>query len=161
MRTIDYDRRSAVEYARTWAYRRNPEFYNFDGLGGDCTNFVSQCLLAGSSIMNYRPVTGWFYRSANDRTASWTGVEYLYRFLTENEGVGPYAREAEIEELEEGDLVQLGRATGDFYHTPIIVGRPGSNPLVAAHTYDAFNKPLYGYYFERLRGIKILGVRTE
>ena len=122
MKIIAYDRKAAVEYARKWAYGRNPQYYNFDSLGGDCTNYVSQCLHAGGAVMNYRPVTGWFYRSANDRTASWTGVEYIYRFLTENDGLGPFGQESPVEELQEGDLVQLGRDTGDFYHTPILVG---------------------------------------
>lgn len=43
-----YNREKAVEYARRWAYDRNPQYYNFDPIGGDCTNFVSQCLFAGS-----------------------------------------------------------------------------------------------------------------
>ena len=38
-----YDRQAAVDYAHRWAYHRNPDFYNFDELGGDCTNFASQC----------------------------------------------------------------------------------------------------------------------
>ena len=43
-----YDRQAAVAYAHRWAYLRNPAFYNFDKLGGDCTNFASQCLYAGA-----------------------------------------------------------------------------------------------------------------
>ena len=43
-----YDRQAAVDYAHRWAYHRNPDFYNFDELGGDCTNFASQCLYAPS-----------------------------------------------------------------------------------------------------------------
>ena len=41
---IPYDRKAAVEYADYWAYRRNPKYYAFDDIGGDCTNFVSQCI---------------------------------------------------------------------------------------------------------------------
>ena len=37
-----YDRRRAVEYALRWALSRNPEYYNFDNIGGDCTNFRSE-----------------------------------------------------------------------------------------------------------------------
>ena len=37
----EYERRRALEYARRWAYGRNPLFYNFTGIGGDCTNSVS------------------------------------------------------------------------------------------------------------------------
>ena len=69
-----YDRQAAVEYAHRWAYHRNPDFYNFDELGGDCTNFASQCLYAGAGVMNYTPTFGWYYISADDRSPSWTGV---------------------------------------------------------------------------------------
>lgn len=46
-----YDRYSAVMYAHKWAYDRNPRYYNYDKIGGDCTNFASQCLLAGNGVM--------------------------------------------------------------------------------------------------------------
>jgi hypothetical protein len=74
LREAPYDRESAVAYARRWALGRNSAFYDFEYIGGDCTNFASQCIYAGAGIMNYTPETGWFYRSASDRTASWTGV---------------------------------------------------------------------------------------
>ena len=82
---LTYNRMTAVSYAHFWAFRRNPAYYNFDSIGGDCTNFASQVLYAGSGVMDYRPVYGWFYRSTNDRTASWTGVEYLYNYLVRSE----------------------------------------------------------------------------
>lgn len=161
MINLKYDRNLAVQYAKKWAFGRNPAFYDFSGIGGDCTNFASQCIYAGAGVMNYTPTFGWFYISANDRTPSWTGVEYLYRFLTENDGVGPYAQEVPLSELEIGDIVQLGRETGDFYHSPVVVGFSRGEILVAAHTYDAYNKPLSSYRFDRARGIHILGVRKD
>lgn len=42
-----YDRNKSVEYARKWALGRNPLYYNYDNIGGDCTNFISQCLFEG------------------------------------------------------------------------------------------------------------------
>ena len=109
--------------------------------------------------MNFTPVTGWFYINANDRTASWTGVEYFYRFLVGNDGPGPFAEETDLKKLEIGDFVQLGRETGDFYHTPVVVGFSRRGPLVAAHSYDAYRRPLFSYSFDRLRCLHILGVR--
>lgn len=159
MNEREYNREAAIAYAKKWAYGRNPAFYDFSRIGGDCTNFASQCIFAGAGIMNYTPVTGWFYRSANDRTASWTGVEYLYNFLTQNEGAGPYAEEVPLSELQIGDIVQLGRATGDFYHSPVVVGFNRGEILVAAHTFDVYGKRLSSYTFERSRGIHILKVR--
>lgn len=159
MNITEYDRSAAVNYAKKWAFGRNPAFYDFSRIGGDCTNFASQCIYAGAKIMNFTPVFGWFYNSASDRSPSWTGVEYLYNFLVNNEGSGPFAEEVPLERLEIGDIVQLGRATGDFYHSPVVVGFSRGQILVAAHTYDAYGKPLSTYFFEKARGIHILGVR--
>ena len=161
MKIIDYDRNAAVRYAREWAFKRNPAYYNFNGIGGDCTNYASQCIYAGAGVMNFTRDTGWYYRSVNDRAAAWTGVEYLYNFMVNNKGLGPFAEEVGLDGLEIGDVVQLGRATGDFYHSPVVVGFSRGQILVAAHTYDAYNKPLSSYYFEQARGIHILGVRTD
>ncbi len=168
MRVIEYDREAAVAYARKWAFSRNPAYYDFSRIGGDCTNFASQCLFAGAGVMNFTPDLGWYYRSANDRAAAWTGVEYFYRFLTDNakqngvgDGFGPFAKEVDISGLEIGDFVQLGRATGDFYHTPVVVGFSGGVPLLAAHSYDAYNRSLRSYSYQRLRCLHIIGVRKS
>ena len=77
---IPYDRSKAAAYAEKWAFSRNPRYISFDGMGGDCTSFVSQCLYAGTGVMNYTRDTGWYYNSASDRAAAWSGVPYLYRF---------------------------------------------------------------------------------
>lgn len=160
MTTIPYNRAHAVEYAREWAYKRNPAYFDFSLLGGDCTNYASQCLFAGSGQMNFTPVFGWFYRSASDRTASWTGVEYLYNFLMGNISLGPFAQEVAMSDLQLGDLVQLGHEDGDFYHTPVVTGFAGEMPLVSAHSIDAYNRPLDSYMYTRVRFLHILGVRV-
>lgn len=159
MKIFPYDREAAVQYAAKWAYRRNPSFYDFSHIGGDCTNFASQCIYAGTDTMNLTPLYGWFYRSLDDRTPSWTGVEYLHQFLISNEAIGPFAEEVPLDKLQRGDIVQLGRATGDFYHSPVVTGFSKGSILVTAHSYDTFNKPLNSYTFERVRGIHILGYR--
>ena len=159
MDILNYDRAAAVAYARKWAFGRNPKFYDFSKIGGDCTKFASQCIYAGAGVMNFTPTFGWYYKSVNDRTPSWTGVEYLYNFLTANDGAGPFAEEVSLDKLEIGDVVQLGKATGDFYHSPVVVGFRRGQILIAAHSYDAYNRPLSSYSYEKVRGIHILGVR--
>ena len=159
-----YDRDAAVTYAHTWAYRRNPAYYDFSAIGGDCTNFASQCLYAGAGIMNFTPTFGWYYRNAYDRTPSWTGVQYLYDFLTRNLGPGPFASEVSLRQVEPGDLVQLAfTATDRYEHTPVVVRvdsptLPGI--LVAAHSNDVDFRPLSTYNISRLRALHIEGVRT-
>ena len=159
MQERSYNRDAAVSYARKWAYSRNRLYFDFEKIGGDCTNFSSQCIYAGSKIMNYTPVTGWYYRSVSDRSASWTGVEYLFKFLTNNKSVGPYAHSASQSEVLPGDIVQLGTYRGDFYHSPVIVAVEPTI-LIAAHTYDALDRPLDSYEYEMMRFIHIDGVRV-
>lgn len=156
----EYDRCRAREYARRWAYGRNPLFYNFTGIGGDCTNFISQCILAGCCTMNCKDTFGWYYNSASDRTPSWTSVQYLHDFLTTNEGAGPWGRDAELGELQIGDIVQLGGPDGRYYHTLLITDSTPGRYLVAAHSFDAFDRPLSSYNYFRLRPVKIEGYRA-
>ncbi len=157
-----YNRFRALEYAERWAFERNPLFASYGGIGGDCTNFVSQCVFAGCCVMNFTPTFGWYYLSDGDRAPAWTGVEYFYNFITSNKEEGPYGIEVTENEVTVGDVVQLGDADGDFYHSLIISGmnrRDGI--LVAAHSNDAFDRLLDSYDYASIRFIKILGVRTE
>ncbi len=166
MQIYTYDRAAAVAYAHKWAYFRNPEFYDFQNIGGDCTNFASQCIYAGSGVMNYTPVYGWYYRTANDRTPSWTGVQYFYNFITTNKGVGPFGSETPIAMMEPGDVVQIATIRDHFHHTPVIVridGQPSLDTIyIAAHTGDVDCRPLSSYLtMHKIRFIHIEGVRKE
>ena len=163
---IPYDRKAAVRYAHRWAHSRNPNFYDYEELGGDCTNFASQCLYAGTGIMNFTPTYGWYYIDANNKSPSWTGVPYFYNFITRGEETaGPFGLETTLDNLEPGDFVQL-RFNGEvFGHTPIIVamGVPPTleNTLIAAHSYDADWRPLSTYYFQEIRFLHIQGAYRE
>lgn len=159
--TKPYDRIAATEYAKRWAMDRNPLFFDFTGIGGNCTNFVSQCVLAGSCQMNFTPVFGWYYLNEEARTASWTGVEFFYNFITQNKGVGPFGREIMPYEAMLGDVIQLGRTSDGYYHTLLIVGFSESTYLVAAQSNDAYERPLDTYNYDYLRFIHIEGVRFE
>jgi len=109
--------------------------------------------------MNFTPVMGWYYRSASDRTPSWSGVEYLYNFLVNNRSVGPYARVVSEREALPGDIVQLGTGEGDFYHSPVITAVT-PRILVAAHSNDALDRPLSSYDYAVARFLHVDGVRT-
>lgn len=158
-----YDRLAAVRYAHRWAYSRNPAYYDFQELGGDCTNFASQCIYAGTGVMNFTPTFGWYYIDSADRSPSWTGVEFLRDFLVrERPSLGPTALETrELRHARLGDVIQL-RFEGDvFQHSPVVV-RPSSDGdpakiLVAAHSSDADWRPLDTYRFTDYRVLHILG----
>lgn len=167
--TKPYLRERAVEYALRWALGRNPLFIDFTGIGGNCTNFVSQCVLAGSCTMNYTPNFGWYYISPEERAPAWSSVEFFYDFMTGverfaevNGGVGPFAVEVGREGAEVGDAIQYANASGDWYHTVLItsIGEDGEI-LVSAQSDDARNRPLSSYNYASLRFLHIEGVRLE
>ena len=158
----DYDRTAAVMYAHQWAYGRNPAYYDYEKLGGDCTNFASQCIFAGSGIMNFTPTFGWYYIDANQKAPAWTGVMYLWNVLTRKGfSVGPVGEPCRLEDLRPGDIVQLSFKGTDFQHSPVVVSVGAvptlENTLVAAHSYDADNRPLSTYEFRDIRYLHITG----
>ena len=162
MQIQPYDRAAAVLYAHQWAYGRNPAFYDYEYIGGDCTNFASQCLYAGTGVMNYTPTFGWYYITGNDKAPAWTGVPYFFNFMTRQQvSPGPVGLEASLDMLLPGDFVQLRFSNDRYGHTPIIVetGNPPSvsNILVAAHSQDADYRPLDSYFYQEIRFIHIQG----
>ena len=156
-----YDRERAVAYAKKYALVRNPLFYTFEGIGGNCTNFVSQSILAGSCVMNFTPVFGWFYLSSNRRAPAWTGVDFFYDFIVNNEGVGPFGREVGVDEARLGDVIQLQNENGDFYHTLIITGFVENDILICANSVDSLDRPLSSYEYKSARFIHIENVRYD
>ena len=165
MITIDYDKEKAVNYAKRWALGRNPEYYDYSQIGGDCTNFASQCVYAGCGVMNYTRDVGWYYLNANDKSPSWTGVEYFNDFMLANTGEGPFGELESLSNLEPGDIIQLTNRNNDYYHTLVltdIVRTFGRRKYyVCAHSRDAYQKNLASYNFYRLSCIHILGARKR
>ncbi len=163
MKEIQYNRNKAIEYAQKWAFSRNPQYYNFDRVGGDCTSFASQCIYAGSNIMNYTKEKGWYYINGYSKSPSWSGVEYLYQFLTTNKLVGPYGKETMQNNIQLGDIAQLSFNGSMYTHTLVIVNIENHLTLsgikIASHTFDSFNKAISEYDFEKIRFIHIEGVR--
>lgn len=165
----EYDRQSAVEYARTWALGRNPRYKDYDQWGGDCTNFISQCVHAGKVPFDNQgkdEITRWYWYSDTSRTPTWTAADPFRRYLIGNNNenttnYGVYAVQAEYNELEIGDIVQLiyeGRAFHTMIISQVILDDKGDllDYLICQHTYDLLDYPLSLKEGER-RYIKIFG----
>lgn len=132
-------RKAMRTYQDTWFNGFNPDYANFSDYGGDCTNYASQILYSGCKTMYKKSGSGiagsnyWFYRSASDRSSSWTGVNELRSFLLNNKTKGPSGSiSSTFGALESGDIIQLG-SNGNFYHS-IIAYNKGGDPTVTAHS---------------------------
>ena len=165
MKIKPYDRNLACIYAQKWAFTRNPKYYNYDAIGGDCTNFVSQCIYAGSNVMNYNKTNGWYYIDANQKSPSWTGVEFLYNFLINNSGVGPSGLNVNISKIELGDIAQLSFSGKKFEHSLIIVriedSLDFSKIYTASHTLDSYARALNSYKFNKIRFVHIESIKIS
>lgn len=159
MKEYEYNRKLAVEYALRYSLNYNPKYYDFTKIGGDCTNFMSQCIFAGTDTMNFTRETGWYYITLNSRSPAWTSVYYLYKFLVNNKSIGPYGEVTDIDNIEPGDIVQLNTSENDFHHSVIVSDIINGKIFVCAHTYDVMNKPLFDYDIKEIRPIHILGYR--
>lgn len=160
----EYNRKAAAQYAEKYALKRNDDFFDYTNMGGNCTNFISQCIYAGAPKMNVG-VNGWYYFSVSNTSVSWANVEPLYNFLTSNLAVGPYGEEVNIGKCEIGDIIQLKfYGKNRFSHTLVITQIKSLEPegiIVCANTRDIKNVPLSFYVYEKFRVIHIMGYRTN
>lgn len=166
---MEYNRERAVEYAIRWALGRNPVYKDYEEWGGDCTNFISQCIHAGKIPLDHEGnsvLRQWYWYSDANRTPSWTAAQPFYKYLTlnnteETQRFGVYAVETEFNTLEKGDIVQLLYEDNLAYHTMIVSevileDNMLVDYLVCQHTYDLLNYPLSLKQGTK-RYIKILG----
>ncbi len=148
-----YNRLAAVRYALRHWNRPNPRFANMDtlGAGGDCANFVSQCLLAGGWPLDYRESAvdrEWWYRRRGTEpydgrrddwwSCTWAVADSHLRYMRANHGLVLIltANPRLARRLRRGDVIYYDwDGDGVFTHSAIVTGfsRAGS-PLVTYRT---------------------------
>lgn len=158
-----YNRILAKDYALKYALTKNPKFFDYTNQGGNCTNYISQCVYAGAPKMQVG-VNGWYYFSPANTSVSWANVEPFYNFITTNQGIGPFAKESPLEMCEIGDIIQLKfNYKTNYSHALVvtkIVNKSLSGIYVCANTRDIKEVPVSYYTFEKFRLIHILGYRV-
>lgn len=145
---IKYDRKKACDYAIKYALSYNEDYTNYNEMGGDCTNFISQCVCAGNIPLtkNWRPYTN-----------SWIRVNDLYSYLINNKiGININVND----KYQSGDIIQFYSNTKGFYSHSCIITKVLTNGdyLYCCHSYDKLNFPLseiYPIIFNKYRVIHI------
>jgi outer membrane protein OmpA-like peptidoglycan-associated protein len=136
---------AAAAYARRWALSTNP---SYGRLSDDCTNFVSQTMLAGGWTMvggsffdRKRNNVWWFGRSWLARASyTWGGAQNFADFITAS---GRGTRSSNEMSLEEGDVLQMiftGSST--INHSMVVTGKSATDLLLSYHTTDHLDEPL-------------------
>ncbi|WP_166245568.1 amidase domain-containing protein [Paenibacillus turpanensis] len=139
VRKTRYNREAAVHYADTHWDNPSPDYIHFDV---DCTNYVSQCLFAGSAPMNYtgRRESGWWYKGGRPGSEQWSfswSVAHSLRWYLATSSTHLRAEEVqEPQQLKLGDVIVYDFDGDDqFQHSTIVTAFDGNGmPLVNAHT---------------------------
>ena len=161
-----YNRENAVAYADKYCglawgcgntRKYNPKYKDFTGLGGDCTNFISQVLgdeEAGGLPMTY----AWRYLPhgpGTGATQAWAQASGLLNYMLGSGRAiciarGTYTHlvtpdemylQGAIGELNKGDLIAYEKK-GRICHFAVVVGSDsGSYLLVNSHTADRYHVP--------------------
>lgn len=166
-----YNREDAVSYSYNYITKRNSEWFDYSDIGGNCQNYVSQCLYSGGipadesgSIYNQ-----WKHHDSaiNEtegvgRSYSWTTVGYFYDYIKSNVENGICALpDSNFYLIEKGDVAEVGYDKR-WGHTVLITESVKINNeivdyLVNSNTVNLENYPLLAYTYPDLRFIKILG----
>ena len=156
-----YDRRAAVAYAKEWVGYRNPDWPDYGWYGGNCQNYVSQCLLEGGIPMDADGPDVWkWYDDVPDnmegemgRSSSWSGVTQFRDYIAANTGYGVTGRvNVPYYSGQVGDVLVLGE-TEDWKHsvviTDVLTDAQGNTVdyLVSSNTADVRSFPASAYYY--------------
>lgn len=137
---MPYNRAQAVQYAALWWAGFSPMFRAFRD---DCTNFVSQCLLAGGMSMEItgRRDKGWWYLGPNEQWSYSWAVPHSLRWYLDTSPRG--TQRSAARDLEPGDVIVYDwDGDGVWQHSTLVVGfGADGEPLVAAHTAAAWGRP--------------------
>lgn len=157
--TQAYSATSAVNYAREYATDYNTaEYPSFKFAGGDCTNFVSQCLHAGGKSMDgtctsagvYQDISDWFMKKIEYQDSWSYMVDYGYSTSWVNAGdfktywlsrCDGYSYETDVDGIisacSKGDIVQLcDENTRVPYHSIIVTYKSGTTAKYCGHSSD-------------------------
>ena len=150
-----YDPDNAVFYADSHVYSGadmstsgvfesfyNPEYFNFNPYGGDCANYVSQCLYAGGlpqTLGTTYGQDGWFFMTENDRSGTWTSATRLRNWLANNYGY--VIDNPTDDDIGIGDPVFYSKNGGKTWsHATICVGvNSAGTPIINSHNNDRYH----------------------
>lgn len=139
-----YDYAAMATYAEKYWKNYNAAYRKFNGVGGDCTNFVSQSLLAGGwqpiSTVTPEEYDTWYY-VANGQSDSWAGVNEWSWFTQTAKRTAPLAN---VYQMDVGDVLQVDfDKDGSKDHTMVTSYRSSSGmPYLTYHDADTYRRSL-------------------
>ncbi|WP_027623528.1 amidase domain-containing protein [Clostridium lundense] len=162
-----YNRISAVEYADKYCgasleegsdYKYNKKYKDFNGIGGDCTNYASQ-VLGDKEAGGLRQDGNWYCTyhryGGGEGSSAWVNADAFRNYLIYS-GKGSLVKKGTfkqlalptescplgiVQKLEFGDLICYAKGH-DIDHFAVITGFDSHGyPLINSHTTDRYHVP--------------------
>ena len=137
-----YNYQAMAAYLEQYWLSYNTAYRNFDGEGGDCTNFVSQALKAGGWEDKsgwYQNANYWWYSSAN-QTYSWINVDYLGTFARSS---GRCTMLDNVWKLRIGDFLQVKRPNSTSKaHSMMVSYFSNGTPYFTYHSSNRYRRSM-------------------
>ena len=161
-----YSASDAAAYAVKWGEDRNGIYPNYNLSGGDCTNFVSQCIYAGGIDMNgssasvgtVETTSQWYCIYIKSTlgvrryavTTSWIRVSDFNTYLT---SLATKSTKTSLSSLINScsarDVVQLAdKTTGTPYHSIIINAKDSATAYFCGHSSNRSNEDVNDFLDE-------------
>ncbi len=137
---VNYCSTAAAQWAKDHLYDYYSVLYNkgYWDDGGDCANFVSQCLYMGGLDMNtYWNISGyyahWGTYKGSDYEGSYIRCQQLYNYLVK---IGAQViKNPKASDVSIGDVILYSReGSSRMTHTAIVIDIKNGTPVVAAHS---------------------------
>lgn len=165
----DYDPIRAGLYANKWVTHQNigsstdssfynPAYPNLNYRGGDCANYVSQCMLAG----NMSQTNGWYYKNGSYSSA-WSYCPTQYKYFT---SFGKSIWKPTDADIYPGSLIycngNYSNPPNSFYHVIICVGyNSAGKPVINGHNSDRYMMPWNYAYATCYTTVQLTPYRLE
>jgi hypothetical protein len=163
--TRKYNRSKAIEYADKYAglawgagndHKYNTRYSDYNGHGGDCTNFSSQIIGDPVEGGGLRMTPSWSYQPQKGGSTAWVRTDSFKNFIIHGgygrliiqgkyaEVVNPSQRypNGPFAEIKAGDFIGYEMKRGDVDHFSFVVGFDlNGYPLVNSHSADRYHVP--------------------
>lgn len=143
-----YNRNNAVNYALKHAKSYNKSYGNYNGRGGDCTNFASQVLRAGGAKdgkTGYPTNYDWSSKRSNTGlkdSAAWINANSfrLYWQINARSVTRHTSKSDASKKAAKGDILNYAnKKTGRSWHNAIVTDKKNNTLYVSQHTSDRRN----------------------
>ncbi|MGM9973113.1 MAG: amidase domain-containing protein [Clostridiaceae bacterium] len=169
------DKYCGIPWASGFEDRYNKKYKNYTGAGGNCTNFVSQCLGDKEEGAALKQWGGWHSTKTSygqsEGSASWVNADAFKNYLLYS-GKGTLIKKGAYKDLisvdssgnsifsklSYGDVICYSKG-GDIDHFAIVTGFDSNGyPLINSHTTDRYKVPFdlgwgnknIGFYFIKI-----------